>query len=83
MVVDHTKGAVVWVGEPKNADTLIEFHELLGAQRCAKITAVSMDMGRAYPAATRKHTTAAICGDPFHVVKLLNNAVTDTIRWSN
>lgn len=82
VVVDHSEGNVVWVGEGKNADTLNEFYKLLGEKRCAKLTAVSMDMGKAYPAATRKHTTATICWDPFHVVKLLNKAVTDTVRWS-
>ena len=41
-----------------------------------------MDMGRAFSAATRAKTTATICWDPFHVVKLLNKAVTDTVRWS-
>ncbi len=82
VVVDHDEGTVVWVGEGKNADTLVEFYELLGKERCAKLTAVSMDMGRAYPAATRTHTSATICWDPFHVVKLLNKAVTDTLRWS-
>ena len=82
VIVDHSEGSVVWVGEGKNADTLIEFYELLGEDRCAKLTAVSMDMGRAYPAATRTHTNATICWDPFHVVKLLNKALTDTLRWS-
>lgn len=82
VIVNHTTSAVIWVGEGKNADTLARFYELLGPDRCSKITAVSMDMGRAYPAATRKHTSATICWDPFHVVKLLNKAVTDTMRWS-
>jgi len=44
---------------------------LLGQERCARLEAVSMDMGRAYSAATRAKTTATICWDPFHVVKLL------------
>ena len=41
-----------------------------------------MDMGRAYASATRAHTTAPICWDPFHVVKLLNKALLDTISWT-
>ena len=38
----------------KNADVLESFYDLLGEERCAKLTAVSMDMGRAYAAATKK-----------------------------
>ena len=82
IVVDQSAGNVIWVGDGKDADVLGQFYTLLGPQRCAALTAVSMDMGRAYSAATRAHTTAAICWDPFHVVKLLNKATLDTIRWS-
>ncbi len=82
VVVDQTSGNVIWVGDGKNAEVLGEFYTLLGVDRCALLTAVSMDMGRAFAAATRAHTTATICWDPFHVVKLLNKAVTDTVRWS-
>jgi transposase len=83
VVVDQSRGDVIWVGDGKDANVLEEFYALLGEQRCAELTAVSMDMGRAYSAATRAKTKATICWDPFHVVKLLNKAVTDTIRWSN
>lgn len=82
IVVDQSAGNVIWVGDGKDADVLGQFYILLGPQRCAALTAVSMDMGRAYSAATRAHTAAAICWDPFHVVKLLNKATLDTIRWS-
>jgi len=83
VVVNQTGGDVIWVGKGKNADVLEEFYALLGERRCGELTAVSMDMGRAYSAATRAKTKATICWDPFHVVKLLNKAVADTIRWSN
>jgi transposase len=83
VVVNQIGGDVIWVGKGKNADVLEEFYTLLGQERCAQLRAVSMDMGRAYSAATRAKTTATICWDPFHVVKLLNKAVADTIRWSN
>jgi transposase len=83
VVVDQSRGGVIWVGDGKDADVLEQFYSLLGERRCAELTAVSMDMGRAYSAATRAKTNATICWDPFHVVKLLNKAVADTIRWSN
>ena len=82
IVVDQSSGGVIWVGDGKDADVLGEFYTLLGPQRCAALTAVSMDMGRAYASATRTHTAATICWDPFHVVKLLNKATLDTIRWT-
>ena len=82
IVVDQSGGNVIWVGDGKDSDVLGEFYTLLGPDRCARLVAVSMDMGRAYVSATRDHTAAAICWDPFHVVKLLNKALLDTIRWS-
>jgi transposase len=82
VVVDQSAGNVIWVGDGKDADTLGEFYTLLGPDRCARLEAVSMDMGRAFASATRAHTLATICWDPFHVVKLLNKALIDTIRWS-
>jgi transposase len=82
IVVDQSSGNVIWVGGGKDAHVLGEFYTLLGPQRCADLKAVSMDMGRAYASATRAHTAATICWDPFHVVKLLNKTTLDTIRWS-
>ena len=71
-VDNQSSGDVTWVGDGKDADVLGEFYTLLGPERCAALTAVSMDMGRAYASATRAHTAATICWDPLHVVKLLN-----------
>ncbi len=82
VVVDQAKGDVIWVAEGKDAEALGAFYRRLGPERCAALEAVSMDMGRAYAAATVAHTAARICWDPFHVVKMLNKAVTDTVRWS-
>jgi len=82
IVVDHRKAAVIWVGDGKDSEVLGQFYDLLGPRRAALLTAVSMDMGRAYESATKAHTGATICWDPFHVVKLLNRAIIDTITWS-
>ncbi len=82
IVVDQCGGNVIWVGDGKDSDVLGQFYTLLEPDRCARLVAVSMDMGRAYASATPAHTAAAICWDPFHVVKLLNKALLDTIRWS-
>jgi len=84
VVADHDRdGAVVWAKEGKDAKTLEAFYEELGEQRCQALEAVSLDMGGAYSKATRtKAPQAAQCIDPFHVVKLANQAVDKCRRWA-
>jgi transposase len=84
VVADHDRsGAVVWVKEGKDATTLSSFYEELGAERAARIEAVSLDMGGAYKKATDEHVPEARqCVDPFHVVKLANEAIDKTRRWA-
>jgi len=84
VVADHDAGgAVVWAGEGKGADTLGAFYDALGVQRTAKLTAVSMDMGGAYLKATAERAPhAAVCIDPFHVMKLANEAIDAARRWA-
>jgi transposase len=77
VVADHDNaGAVVWVGEGKNANTLDQFYVALGWERCQRLEAVSMDLGLAYASITRARARGARqCADPFHVVKLANDAL--------
>jgi transposase len=77
VVADHDRdGAVVWAGEGHNADTLNTFYDELGETRCAALEAVSLDMGAAYKTATdTKASGARQCVDPFHVIKLANEAI--------
>ncbi len=84
VVADHDReGAVVWAGEGKSAAVLGAFYAELGPQRCARLAAVSMDMGPAYRLATERFAPgAAQCVDPFHVVKLANEALEATRRWA-
>ncbi len=84
VVADHDReGAVVWAKQGRDADTLAAFYEELGEQRCAALEAVSLDMGGAYKAATDdKAAQARQCVDPFHLVKLANEAVERTRRWA-
>jgi len=84
IVADHDRaGAVVWAGEGRSAATLEGFYAELGPARCARLTAVSLDMGAAYKAATDRHAPgAAQCVDPFHVVKAANEAIDKTRRWA-
>ena len=84
VVADHDRsGAVVWAKEGRDAKTLAAFYEELGPERVAKIEAVSLDMGGAYKKATDEHAPQTRqCVDPFHVIKLCNEAIDKTRRWA-
>ena len=71
LITNHRSGKVVWAEEGKDAATLTRFLDELGPDRCADLTAMSMDMGPAYIKAMREHDHTdhvTICYDPFHVV---------------
>jgi transposase len=81
-VVDHATGDVIWTGPGKDAAALDAFFAELGPERSAGLTAISMDMGKAYPKSARKDghaPQAEICWDPFHVVAMGAKAM-DTVR---
>jgi transposase len=77
VVADHDRaGAVVWVGEGKDHRVLEAFYDELGEERLRRLEAISLDMGGAYKSATdNKAPHVTQCVDPFHVVKLANEAV--------
>jgi transposase len=82
VVVDHASGDVVWTGEGKNTAALDAFFAELGPERAAKLRAISLDMGKAYPKSVAKDghaPQAMICWDPFHVVKMGADAL-DRVR---
>jgi transposase len=77
VVADHHRGgAVVWAHQGRDAATLGKFYDQLGEAGCASLEAVSLDMGGPYEKATRDWApNAQQCVDPFHVIKLANQAV--------
>lgn len=82
VVVDHATGDVVWTGKGKNAAALDAFFAELGPVRAARLRAISLDMGKAYPKSAAKDghaPQAVICWDPFHVVALAAKAL-DKVR---
>ena len=82
LVSDHRLGKMVWGREGKDSATLDAFFDELGAERSAKISAVSMDLGLAFQKSVRAEghaPQAVICFDPFHVVQLATNAL-DKVR---
>lgn len=80
IVMDLESGAILFVGEGKRADALDPFWKRLNASG-ATIDAVAMDMSAAYISAVlRNLPDAAIVFDTFHVVKLMNEKLTQLRR---
>src|SRR5204862_197828 len=80
LVLDLHSGAILFVGQGKKAESLQPFWRRLRASR-AKIQAVAIDMSPAYLSAVEKHLPdAAVVFDCFHVVKLMNEKLTELRR---
>ena len=80
IVMDLNSGAVVFVGEGKGGDALKPFWKRLQASH-ARIEAVAIDMSAAYYQAVQDHLPdAAVVFDWFHVVKLLNDKLSQLRR---
>lgn len=80
VVLDLESGAVVFVGEGKGADALDPFWKRLRSSR-AEIEAVATDMSKAYIRAVREHLPqATLVFDHFHVVKLMNDKLSELRR---
>ena len=80
VVLDLETGAVVFIGEGKGAETLDPFWKRLRSAR-ARIEAVAIDMSQAYINAVRSHLpTATLVFDHFHVVRLMNDKLSDLRR---
>lgn len=79
LVMDLDRGAIVFVGDGKSAESLVPFWKRLGRRR-HRIEAVAMDMSSAYISAVQGNLPKAdIVFDRFHVVKLMNEKLT-TLR---
>ncbi|MFC1834458.1 ISL3 family transposase [Thermodesulfobacteriota bacterium] len=80
VVLDLNTGAVVFVGEGKGSNTLVPFWKRVKSSR-ARIEAVAMDMSQAYISAVNSNLpNAAIVFDHFHVIKLINEKLTQLRR---
>jgi len=79
-VADHATGATIWARPGRNAATLAAFFDQLG-DRKTSIRAVSIDMSAGYENAVHAAVPdAEIAFDPFHVVRLANDAVNQVRR---
>ena len=69
---------VLYVGDGKGEEGLNGFWELIGPEKCRRIKAVSMDFSKSYIKSTRQYCPqAALVFDPFHNMKMINNAVNE------
>lgn len=80
IVMDLASGAILFVGDGKGADALDPFWRRLKSSR-ARVDAVAMDMSAAFVFAVTEHLPlATIVFDKFHVVKLMNEKLSDLRR---
>jgi transposase len=80
IVLDLDSGAILFVGEGKKAESLRPFWRRLRSSQ-ARVEAVAIDLSPAYHQAVRKHLPqATVVFDRFHVVKLLNQKLTQLRR---
>ena len=80
LVMDLKTGAILFVGDGKKAESLAPFWRRVRAAR-AKIEAVAMDMSPAFLAAVERHLpNATIVHDRFHIVKLMNDKLSQLRR---
>jgi len=81
LVCDHRARRVVWGTEGAGEKAGDEFFGELGAERSAKLRAISMDMGPGYAKSAREHAPqATICIDSYHVVALATKALDEVRR---
>jgi transposase len=80
VVIDHQRQRIVWAAKGKSADTLREFFQALGPERCKKLENVTIDMSAAYiKAVSEAAPQARIVFDKFHVQRLAHDAL-DQVR---
>jgi transposase len=80
VVLDLESGAVVHVGDGKGAEALHGFWKRLRSSG-ARVQAVAMDMSAAYIQAVRRNLPGAVTVfDHFHIVKLLNEKLSELRR---
>jgi len=80
VVVDHDTGRLVWAAPGHDSQTLREFFDELGPERCEAIELVSADAAPWIKTVVHeKCPRAKLCLDPFHVVKWGTDAL-DQVR---
>jgi|SRR5690554_3416852 len=81
VVLDDETGRVLWMGLGRSRAAVRPFFEALGAQGCARIEAVAMDMNTAFDLEVRRHCpNARVVYDLFHVIAKYGREVISRVR---
>jgi transposase len=81
VISDHDTSSVVHIAPGRTSNSLNEFFELLGPQRCKQIKAITMDMAPMWQPPCATHIPDAVtCFDPFHVMTWVNRALDAVYR---
>ena len=81
LVYDLERRRLVWVGENRDAETMVRFFTWLGQRRANGIQVVCCDMWAPYLGAIESYLPQAkVVFDRFHVVQHLNRALDDVRR---
>ena len=81
VVVDHDSGRLVWAAVGRDKKTLRGFFDLLGEERCDKITVVSADGAEWIADVVRQRCRqATLCIDSFHVMQWATDALDEVRR---
>lgn len=76
IIGDHDTGTVIDIQPGRSEGSLTKFYEQQPDSTLETIEAVSMDVSKAFRAATRTHLPdAIICFDPFHIMQWVNRAL--------
>ena len=78
IITDTDLGKVIWVSTGNRKESLDEFFEILGPNRCKKIKTVSKDLHIPHSASCNEYVPQALqVADKFHVVQRINKACED------
>lgn len=78
IVTDCDIGKVIWVSEGNRKESLDQFFQVIGPDRCKLIETVSKDLHKPYALSCQEYIPQAMeVADPFHVVKKLNECLDD------
>ena len=81
VVVDHDSGRLIWAAPGRRKETVDQFFDLLGKERCARITLVTRDAATWISTVVADRCPNAVqCMDPFHVVQWATKAVDEVRR---
>jgi transposase len=76
IVTDLDRKLVIWVSPGNSKESLDQFFQILGPEKCSKIKTVSKDLHAPYIASCQQYVPQALeVADPFHVVQRLNQAM--------